>query len=225
MTNPVGLNTSLVGNNYNISQSNANTSALNTADKAKADSIFSNSAFSPVVNDYNGDFMMSNMDFSALAGQLNNQIQQTAPAQVQNPQPQSQNQTTSQVQNPVPQVAQNQTPAFTSNPQQPDMNGLNGCLTDNTQAKKSNIGKVAGASLGFLAPIAGKIVDVCKGQAFKDVFKVKQLAVTCPILGVVGLGVGMLVDGFLNSKREKTVDKPQQPLQTFNPTQPMNIAA
>lgn len=129
--------------------------------------------------------MMSNLNFSSIAsGQA---PQNTTPIEQAQIQPQQEQQAPAKT-------------ALNSNPIDP----LTGCLAEQNTPKKSNIGKLVGAIGGFLAPLAGKVVGLCKGQNIKTLFNLKQLAITCPLIGAAGLGVGVLVDSYLDTKMLKT---------------------
>ncbi len=75
--------------------------------------------------------------------------------------------------------------------------------------KNSNVAKTAGGILGFLAPIAGCAVDLFKGVPAAKAFNLKQLAVTCPLVALAGLGIGMFVDGFINTKQAQKAAQQQ----------------
>lgn len=235
MVSQVGLNTG-----FNNQYSNYNTMGLNNNTQANLNSIMpnlqnSNNMFGTVVNnDYSNDIMMQKFDTM-----LNASL-------TQNPQMQTQNQTQTQVPAPnqaqvpandlaqtQPQV-QNQNAgaqtAFTSNPNaQMNSDELTGYLAqrdkniayteNNNPYYKSNTGKKTGLILGLLSPIAGKLVELFKGGKFSTLFKSKQLAIACPALGLVGLGIGALIDGNINSNRAKAAD--QNYLKTPQQTQAM----
>lgn len=77
---------------------------------------------------------------------------------------------------------------------------------------KTNAYKKSGAVLGLLAPVAGKFVQLFKGGKFSELFKMKQIAIACPVVGLAGLAVGSLIDSYVNSQRAKAADeaKPEQ---------------
>lgn len=174
----------------------AGTEQTNSNSKA---SIFTNYNSIPT-NDYSNDLLMNGINFSQLASAL--------PVQQQAANPQAQPQQTIQAQQ-----------SFGSNPQvteqQPQVND-----TQTAEPKKSNWGKIAGAISGFLAPIAPKVVKLFKGGKFADLFKSKELLVSCPIFGVVGLGVGMLLDSCFSSRKvqaqnSQTSQQQQQIIKDF----------
>lgn len=79
--------------------------------------------------------------------------------------------------------------------------------------------------MGFLAPAAGKIVQLFKGGKFKDLFKFKQLAVACPVVALAGFGIGSLIDSYINSQRAKAADASQMYMAAQNVSQPVDIKA
>ena len=203
MADTVSLNTN-IGNTQNIGLGTTtaqNTTTTATAQSNKSlNSIFSNNSLNATTNDYSNDLMMSNLNFSSIAsGQA---PQNTTPIEQAQIQPQQEQQAPAKT-------------ALNSNPIDP----LTGCLAEQNTPKKSNIGKLVGA---ILAPLAGKVVGLCKGQNIKTLFNLKQLAITCPLIGAAGLGVGVLVDSYLDTKNAK---KPLQQLQAPQATQPQQIAA
>lgn len=206
MADTVSLNTN-IGNTQNIGLGTTtaqNTTTTATAQSNKSiNSIFSNNSLNATTNDYSNDLMMSNLNFSSIAsGQA---PQNTTPIEQAQIQPQQEQQAPAKT-------------ALNSNP----IDQLTGCLAEQNTPKKSNIGKLVGAIGGFLAPLAGKVVGLCKGQNIKTLFNLKQLAITCPLIGAAGLGVGVLVDSYLDTKNAK---KPLQQLQAPQATQPQQIAA
>ena len=206
MADTVSLNTN-IGNTQNIGLGTTtaqNTTTTATAQSNKSlNSIFSNNSLNATTNDYSNDLMMSNLNFSSIAsGQA---PQNTTPIEQAQIQPQQEQQAPAKT-------------ALNSNQIDP----LTGCLAEQNTPKKSNIGKLVGAIGGFLAPLAGKVVGLCKGQNIKTLFNLKQLAITCPLIGAAGLGVGVLVDSYLDTKNAK---KPLQQLQAPQATQPQQIAA
>lgn len=90
--------------------------------------------------------------------------------------------------------------------------------------RKTSTAKTGLAILGFLAPAAGKIIDLFKGGKISELFKFKQLAIACPAVALAGYGVGSLIDGYINSNRAKTADsepmlKTQQNVSAQQPTE------
>lgn len=209
MVSQVGLNTGF--NNYSTSSNPVITNTIGS----------NNSIFNVPQNNYSDDIMMQNFD-AMLNSALTSQAQQSGLNSLQQP---AVNQDYNQLL-----YANNNAQSFTSNQnnmlaqnyqtdsqQQPvDVSSLNGHLiqrdknvayTENNNAyHQSNTAKKAGAFLGFLAPMGGKIVKLFQGGKFKDLFKFKQLAIACPALALAGLAVGSLVDGYINSKRAKEAD-------------------
>lgn len=72
--------------------------------------------------------------------------------------------------------------------------------------RTTDAAKKTGLVLGFLAPMAGKIIELCKGGNFKELFKFKQLAIACPLIATAGFAVGSMIDGYVNSQRAKNAD-------------------
>lgn len=249
MVSQVGLNTGFNNqySNYNTMGLNNNTQA--NLNSIMPNLQNSNNMFGTVVNnDYSNDIMMQKFDTMLNASLTQNpqmQTQNQNPAQnaVQDQtQQQTQNQVPAQNQAQVPAndltqtqpQVQNQNAgaqtAFTSNPNaQMNSDELTGYLAqrdkniayteNNNPYYKSNTGKKTGLILGLLSPIAGKLVELFKGGKFSTLFKSKQLAIACPALGLVGLGIGALIDGNINSNRAKAAD--QNYLKTPQQTQAM----
>ena len=46
-----------------------------------------------------------------------------------------------------------------------------------------------------------------KGGKISELFKFKQLAIVCPALALAGVGIGALVDGFINTKNAQKADE------------------
>lgn len=179
MVSPVGLNSAL-----SVAPQGISASSLPIPGGQNA-SLFSPNPMSNAGCDYSNDALMSSMDFEKLATAA---IQQTA-AQVQN-----NNDSIQQVQN---------TPTnFGTNTPQSDTS-----LADEQEPKGSNIAKILCATGGFLAPLAGKAFSWAKGANPKTLFNLKQLSVTCPILGVAGLGVGMLLDACIDATKASRAEK------------------
>ena len=161
---------------------NGNNAAVNTNG-----SIFTNYNSVPT-NDYSNDIFMKNMNFGQIAQVL------TPPAAQQNVQPQQlqqaqqafQGKQNEQAANPAVQEAEQEEP------------------------KTSVWGKIAGATVGLLAPIAPKVVKLFRGGKFTELFKKKELLVSCPIFAVVGLGIGMLVDSCVSSRKAQKAEQDQQ---------------
>ena len=143
-------------------------------------SVFTNYNSVPT-NDYSNDILMGGINFSQLASAL--------PVAAASGNVQTQQQVSSQQ-------------SFGNNPQVPG--------TQEDEPKKSNLGKILGAIVGVLAPIAPKVVKLFKGGKFTELFKRKELLVSCPIFGVVGLGIGMLLDSCFKSNKIKNETQTSQ---------------
>ena len=88
-----------------------------------------------------------------------------------------------------------------------DFNNKDMALTEfGNPYKETDVSKKTLALLGFTAPIAGKCVQLSNGGKFAELFKIKQLAVACPMLALAGYGIGLLTDSFINNQRAKAAD-------------------
>ena len=178
MIDNVGINTN-IGSNSAFGMPNLS----NNANMTKLNSLFD---FKPSVNNYENDFMMGGLG-------LDNPTNFTASPQfeteqnIKNEVVQPQNVETSQITNPQPQVE--------------DLGKL-----PTVEVPRSNVAKKFGGILGFLAPIAGCAVDLFKGVPASKVFNMKQLAVTCPLVALTGLGIGAFVDGCINANAQKAAN-------------------
>ncbi len=206
----VGLNTNLSG--YGLpafgNSSVSNNGIENSNNKG---SLFN---MPPVSNAYDDDIMISNLNFGSLAGAAYTNLPQN----------------TCEHGNLSSANFKGLDPSFSGNASDktiadqggsnsvPDTSELNGYLTskngdgyaqtENGAAyKKSNTAKIAGFTLGALAPATGKFIDWFKGGSFKALFKSKHLAIACPIVALGGLAVGALVDNNINTKRAMAADK------------------
>ncbi len=228
MSSQVGLNTSYLGNNFynNIGTTNTSFNPLTFGNNSNNNML----NLAPISNDYSNDIMMASLDSIFAAGNMQQNINQTTKQNTNNPYNNTQ----------MPNYYNSLDPAFssqqtyTTNPTEPDMSELDGCLAakdkniayteNNNPYKKTNTAKTAGAFLGFLAPAAGKIVKLFQGGSFKDLFKLKHMAIACPALALAGLGVGYLIDGYTNSKRAAKADENAIAKQNYNPQNYQNLA-
>lgn len=81
-------------------------------------------------------------------------------------------------------------------------------LTENGNPyKKTNFWKTTLATTGFLIPIGGKVNKLAKGGKFTELFKLKPLALACPIIALGGFAIGAMADACTNSKRAKAADE------------------
>ncbi|MBQ8460709.1 hypothetical protein IJ541_11505 [bacterium] len=144
--------------------------------------VFNNSLFTPCANNYDNDLLMSGMNFG--------QLPEIKTDTFQNSQNTAQTTFTS---NPVEEQKTEKTKV-----EVPEQENAEDSVQE---VQGSNIAKISGASLGFLAPIGGKLLELYKGGSFKELFKFKPLAITCTVLGVVGYGIGMLVDSLIDAKK------------------------
>ena len=209
----VGLNTNL--NNFGYTQSfgsnstgltNSGISSLNTG--AGIAGTLNNPLFPMVTNNYEQDMLMP-QEFKMSA--------------LNNVQPSESVQNNQEVQQTVNQSS------FTSNQNTEVLENSNVNNSVNNSAQLDNYllakDKNALAFLGFLAPAAGKIVQLFKGGKFKDLFKFKQLAVACPVVALAGFGIGSLIDSYINSQRAKAADASQMYMAAQNVSQPVDIKA
>lgn len=235
MSTQVGLNTSYLGNN-NFGNNNLNNTigATNTSFNPLALGGNSNNLFNftPTVNNYNDDIMMSKLDSifanSGMQQNLNNNITNSQ-MQYQN-----NNNNTNPTFSSSQQLQQTQPQMQNPNSSELEMNELDGYLAakdkniayteNNNPYRKTNAAKSAGAILGFLAPVGGKIVKLFQGGKFKDLFKFKHLAIACPALALAGLGVGYLIDGYTNTKRAEKADENTMYKQTYTPQMNQQLA-
>jgi hypothetical protein len=208
MINSVGLNTNYNLLSNNIGVGNSLTNSVTTTDN---NSIFNTLNSTANTDYYNNDMFMSGINFSELA--------QNTLGGTQNDNNQTQN-VQSDSKNLTPEVKNlNNQQNFTGNNiQQNEDNEINpqelenyltnrdnneeGIISKNN-TKKSNKFKYLGALCGFLAPIITAGIEGIKKGNLKNVFKLKQLAVTCPIIGVTGFAAGLLLDGLVNSSKAK----------------------
>ena len=213
MVEQVGLNQGLANNYYpTVTAPLNNPITVNN----NTNSLFN--ASTPSVNDYSGDFMMQNLDFNAMAAgvspQTNNGQIPQMPVQNQPQVPQ----TPVTVQNQP--ISQQTNSSFNGN-NNVNTSELDNCLTQrdpniaqtengNPYRKTYTLTKT-GAVAGLAAPIAVKGFELFKAGALKNIFKSKSLLVSCPLVAAAGLGIGWLLDGFLNSKRAQKVDGTVQP--------------
>ena len=213
MVDQVSLNQGLVSNN-NMLAAPVNV----TAPAANNQSLFQ--LPDPSVNNYANDFMMQNLDFNAMAAGIypNGQI----------PQVPAQNQPQTQTIVPNQPAQQQAVPTFSGN-DNVNTSELDNCLTQrdqnlvqtengNTYRKTYTLTKT-GAAVGLAAPVAVKGFELFKAGALKNIFKSKSLLVSCPLVAAAGLGIGWLLDGFINSKRARKADAATQP-QVQPQTQP-----
>ena len=213
MVDQVSLDQGLVSNN-NMLAAPVNV----TAPAANNQSLFQ--LPDPSVNNYANDFMMQNLDFNAMAAGIypNGQI----------PQVPAQNQPQTQTIVPNQPAQQQAVPTFSGN-DNVNTSELDNCLTQrdqnlvqtengNTYRKKKKK-KKTGAAVGLAAPVAVKGFELFKAGALKNIFKSKSLLVSCPLVAAAGLGIGWLLDGFINSKRAQKADAATQP-QVQPQTQP-----
>lgn len=197
-----GFNVPL-GNNFNFTSNSSNPLSLGAKNN--------NSLFGPLQssNTYSNDFMMSGFDFNSLSyDSKTGTIFQQKPVQdnkVQTPSNQNNNLGGLNFSSaPLQQAGNNSLMGGGLSAQEPNFSELNNYLTKQENVKQptpSNIGKIAGATIGFSAPIAERVVAGLKNGSVLKALNWKQLAVTCPIIALAGYGIGVLADKVINSFR------------------------
>ncbi len=208
MVSQVGLNQGLINNSYPAAAQLSNPSVTNNKN-----SLFDMS--NPPVNNYANDFMMQNLDFNAMAAGI---YPQASNGQI--PQVPAQNQPQTQTIVPNQQAQEQVIPSFSGN-DNVNTSELDGCLVQrdpnlvqtengNTYRKTYTLTKL-GAAVGLGTPVAVKGFELFKAGNLKNIFKSKNLLVSCPLVAVAGLGIGWLLDGFINSKRAQKADAVAQP--------------
>ena len=189
-----------LGNNFNFTSNSSNPLASGTKNN--------NSLFGPLQssNTYSNDFMMSGFDFNSLSYDAKTgTIFQQKPVQDNKVQASVNQKNNAGVLNFLSEpLQQTGTSSLTGNvsSQEPNFSELNNYLTKQENAQQptpSNIGKIAGAAVGFSAPIAERVVAGLKNGSVIKALNWKQLAVTCPIIALAGYGVGFLADKIINS--------------------------
>jgi len=216
MTNQVSLNTSLLnGNNYSFGNN------FNAGQTLGTPSGTGSSLFSPLQsnNFYNDDFMMSGFDFNSLSyDPQSGSIFQQKPAQNQQAQVVLPQQNNAGLQNftSAPQLDTAPAQLAQNTAGKPNLSELDNYLVKNETAKPqtpTNTCKIAGTALGFLAPVAERVISGLKSGSVVKALNLKQLAVTCPIIGLAGFGIGYLADGIINSIRGNKAAAPQNTAQ------------
>lgn len=250
MTNSVSLNTSLLnGNGYPFMNSlNFTSNNLNAGQVSGTQNAGGTSLFSPIQsnNFYNDDFMMSGFDFNSLSyDPQTGSIFQQKPAQNQQAQVALPQQNNAGMQNFTSNPASNNTAQAASVQNangQPNFSELENYLVKKENAQPqapSNTCKIAGTTLGFLAPVVERVISGLKSGSVVKALNLKQLAVTCPIIALAGFGIGYLADGIINSIRGNKTTAQQNPKQqpatqpaaqnqqaiAQQPYQPLQIAA
>ena len=201
MTNPLSLNTNLL-NGINYPKGNN----LNFTSNTNKQTETGNSLFGPLKsnNFYSDDFMMSGFDFNSLSYDANTGTimqKKTVP----NPQDQQSLalQDNTGLNTPLNQQQFTGVSQAAAGQQQGlNFNELNNYLVredDNKQNKPSNIGKIAGTTIGLLAPVGERVAAGMKSGGILKAMNWKQLAVTCPIIGLAGFGIGFIADKIINS--------------------------
>lgn len=168
-------------------------------------------------NNYDDDFLMpESLKSSVFSNVSNNQVQNSASLSFQNNQETTTMNTQTQ---PLQQVEETTNiPDGLTMPQNQNNIIKRFDRTDSNTAQtekgnsytKTDAFKKSGVVLGLLAPVAGKLIQLCKGGKFSELFKFKQIAIACPVVGLAGLAIGSLIDSYVNSQRAKAADEAQQ---------------
>lgn len=225
----VGLNTNLNTYGYNQNYMGNNLGTAGLTNSTQNNTSFSNPLFQQTTNNYEEDMMMpAELKLSSINPQsvttpaTNASNPVTGQVETQNAQAQNitEKNATSPAQTPFTaapdasaQLAENSGVNNSSVETPEELNNYllardkNIATTENGNIyRKTDKNKGTFTLLGFLAPLAGKVVQLFKGGKFKDLFKFKQLAIACPVVALAGYGIGTLVDGYINSQRAKAAD-------------------
>lgn len=209
------------------SATNAQTTFNASANTGFNTSAMTGSLFNSGFNgkDYSNDMMMpdwlktgniSEEQRASVFGPMYVPAQQQQAQPVQHPQqqvvyPQLQYQQYPQMQNyqPLFNGQQASQPQFT---QEQLIQYYNELLAQNSNApinengsvqKHSNAGKKLGILAGIGTALSGGIMKLCKGEALKNAFSIKGLAVKLPALAMAGWAIGSLFDAFINKSGNK----------------------
>ena len=209
----VGLNTTF--NNFGYNQSFGNNLGLNSQYAGGAvnnnfmanGSLFAGNPLQPVANNYEDDFMMPAF--------LKTDVDQSYP---ENTQVSGAGQDTKSTSFTGDKVTSANTETAAANNFNEELKNYSldnidkgFAVTDKGNPyKKTDASKKTFAVLGFLAPLAGRVIQWAKGGKFSELFKCKQLAVACPIVALAGYGIGTLIDSYINNQRAKAVDAPAE---------------
>ena len=175
-------------------------------------------------SNFQDDIMMSGMDFNSLSYDPNTQsIVKTAPQQ--------QAQSVPQQTAPRAVPTQNngaQDISMQGAQQQPNLSELDNYLVPKDQNKNSSgiSWKAGGAIIGALTPLADKLISAIKNPSVLKAINFKQIALTCPINGLAGFGIGSLLSNIFSKNNtpapQQVAQTPQQPTpqeQTIIPEQ------
>ena len=100
------------------------------------------------------------------------------------------------VQQQEPKTEDKPTPAVTETPQ------------EEVPGKTNGKAKYVGAGTGFILPVVPKLIDLAKGGKFKEIFKLKALALPCLVLSAAGYVIGKLTGDCLANRHKVTESTP-----------------
>lgn len=217
MTDTVDLNTNLsdstaLYNTGNLAPASVNVPSGTTGSVFNSDPLslfsqnkstgFGSSSIFPGngSSNFQDDILMSGFDFDSLVYDPNTQTIMRDKTQ------QAQNQIQAQGQTAQTAVAQGQSGIQNANGNTPNFSELDNYLIKDTNTNtpaNSNIGKAAGAAIGCSLPLAENLLTGIKSGKFLKGLNWKQLAVTCPVVGLAGFGIGYVVDKLINQFKQK----------------------
>ena len=130
--------------------------------------------FDGLNNNYNNDIMSKNTDFSSYMQNYNS--------------------------TPIPFSGTSAQPAPANAAATVSTQNTNQQTQSKNNDKPLGLIKYLTATGGILAPIITKAIH---NGTFKNIFKNKELAVSCPVLGIIGLGLGYLIERCTKSRISK----------------------
>lgn len=209
---PAATNTTSISNPVNNNSIWSGSDPFNLGLNTNSNSVFS----SPLQSNSNfqDDIMMSGLDFNSLSYDPNTQsIVKTVPQQQAQNIPQQAVPATQQNNE-----AQNISMQGATQPQQqtPNLSELDNYLVPKDQTQNSNgiSWKAGGAIIGALTPLAEKLISAIKNPSVLKAINWKQMAVTCPIIGLAGFGIGSLLSNIFGKNntqaQQQVAQAPQQ---------------
>ena len=180
---------------------------FNTGFNTNSNNINFANPFGANPNDYSNDFMMPQALLNFQSQSNNQALQAEQASQTQQPTQQQTQQPKNQLSEKDKQLGNMTDEQFVEymKSQYPDVS----FTQKGNPYMKTSFTKKSGALIGFLAPLATGLYKVVKGAKVSDIFKLKELAVRCPVLAGVGFAIGVAIDGIINSMRAKSADNPQ----------------
>ena len=124
------------------------------------------------INDYSNDIMCKNLSFTS-SPQINQSCDSLQPSEKTDEETQTEN---------------------------PQNNNTNQTKPKEILPKFTGKMQYIGAGTGFLLPTIPKFIEVTKGAKFKDVFKLKSLALPAITLSLSGFIIGKLTDNCLKNR-------------------------